>query len=109
MRETILFSGRQYESNGILDGGNIHLYHDFPYRGDLGKPGTTFYDFTVAGNVTAQSDFQVARNFTNNGVFDASAAELVMTGNTAGSIGGTTNPSTIAQLNINKTYNTRLH
>lgn len=93
------------ESNGTLNGGTSTFNMTAAAGLISGSPGTHFYNFTVAGNVAAQTNFQVDHDFTNNGVFNATEAELVMTGNTPGTITGTTNPSTIAQLNINKLYN----
>ncbi|AXY73918.1 hypothetical protein D3H65_07955 [Paraflavitalea soli] len=93
------------ESNGTLNGGTSTFNMTSPAGRVSGSANTHFYNFTITGNVTAATDFQVDHDFTNNGVFDATAGELAMTGNIPATIGGTTNPSTIAQLNINKTYN----
>lgn len=98
--------GGNIESNGILNGGTSTFTMTSPSGIITGSEGTRFYDFTITGSTTALSNFQVGRNFTNNGTFDGTSGELVMAGNIAGAIGGTTNPSPIAQLNINKTYNT---
>lgn len=96
---------RNIESNGTLNGGTSTFTMTSAAGLVSGSPGTHFYNFTVAGAVTANTDFQVDHDFTNNGTIDATAGELRMTGNLPGNIGGSTNPSTIAQLNINKTWN----
>ncbi|NII29423.1 hypothetical protein HB364_30365 [Pseudoflavitalea sp. X16] len=93
------------ESNGTLNGGTSTFTMTSAAGQITGSPGTHFYNFTVTGNATANTDFQVDHDFTNNGVFDATVGGLAMTGNIAGTIGGTTNPSTIAHLTINKGYN----
>lgn len=90
------------ESNGTLDGGTSTFTMTSPAGILSGSAGTAFYNFTVGGSVIANSDFQVTGNFTNNGTFDATIGELIMSGSTPGIIGGTTNPSTIAQMSINK-------
>lgn len=93
------------ESNGILNGGTSTFTMTSAAGLVSGSPGTHFYNFTVTGNVAANTNFQVDHDFTNNGVFNATEGELIMAGSTPGTITGTTNPSTIAQLNINKVYN----
>ncbi|MEJ7914014.1 MAG: hypothetical protein WKF70_12720, partial [Chitinophagaceae bacterium] len=56
----------------------------------------------AAASVMVSSDFNVAGNFTNNGLYDGSLGALVMTGSTDALITGTTTPSNIAQLVIRK-------
>ncbi|MDF2188124.1 hypothetical protein [Paraflavitalea sp. CAU 1676] len=97
--------GGNIESNGILNGGTSTFIMTSATGLLTGSPGTNFYNFTITGNATANNNFQVSHDFTNNGTIDATEGELVMTGNTPGSIGGTTNPSNIAQVIINKGYN----
>lgn len=93
------------ESNGTLNGGTSTFNMTSAAGLVTGSSHTHFYNFTVTGNVAANTNFQVDHDFMNNGTFDATVGELIMTGNIPAVIGGTTNPSTIAQLNINKTYN----
>lgn len=90
------------ESNGTLNGGTSTFNMTGTGGQVSGSANTRFYNFTVTGNVSALTNFQVTHDFTNNGTFNATAGELVMTGSTPGAIGGTTNPSTIAQFTINK-------
>ncbi|MBO9562132.1 MAG: hypothetical protein J7621_05130 [Niastella sp.] len=97
--------GGNVESNGTLLGGTSTFTMTSAAGLVSGSANTHFYNFTITGNVAANTNFQVDHNFTNNGAFDATAGELIMTGSTPGVIGGTTAPSTIAQLNINKGYN----
>lgn len=92
-------------SNGTLNGGTSTFNMTSAAGNISGSADTHFYNFTVTGTVTASTNFQVDHDFTNNGTFDATVGELIMTGNTPGSIGGTTTPCPIAQLNINKEYN----
>ena len=66
---------------------------------------SVFNHFTNTGFLTPQTDFNVAGNFTNNGTYDGSVGVLIMTGNANASIGGTTVPSPIAQLTIQKLSN----
>lgn len=90
------------ECNGVLNG-NTSTFTMSAVAGELsGSPGTVFNNLILTGNITGNSDFNVAGNFTNNGTYDGSLGALIMTGNTAATIGGTTNPSTIDLLTINK-------
>ena len=66
---------------------------------------TIFNHFTNSGSLQPQTDFYVAGNFMNNGTYDGSLGTLIMTGNSASTIGGTTTPSAIEQLTIQKSGN----
>ncbi|MGN6490980.1 MAG: T9SS type A sorting domain-containing protein [Agriterribacter sp.] len=93
------------ESNGTLNGGTSTFNMTGAASHVSGSTGTHFYNFTVTGGVIANTNFQVDHDFNNNGTFNATGGELIMTGSTPGSIGGSTNPSTIAHLNIHKENN----
>lgn len=69
-----------------------------------GSPNTIFNNFTVTGSIFVTDDYSVAGNFTNNGTYDAANSDgsLIMTGSGASTIGGTTNPSTLGLILINK-------
>jgi len=95
--------GGDIESNGTLNGGSSTFIMSSAAGLLTGSPNTTFNHFTITGDVTANSDFNVAGNFTNNGTYDGSIGTLIMTGSNNSIIGGTTVPSTIAQLTIAKT------
>ncbi|MES2431859.1 MAG: hypothetical protein V4556_13075 [Bacteroidota bacterium] len=93
------------ESNGTLNGGTS-TFTMSSVNGELsGSPTTTFNNFTITGTVFASADYNVSGNFTNNGVYDVVNSEgtLIITGTGASTIGGTTNPSTIGFMTINKT------
>ena len=95
--------GGNIVSNGTLTGGTSTFIINSP-TGELSVGNqAVFNHFTNNGMLTPQTDFNVAGNFTNNGTYDGSIGELIMTGNNAASIAGTTTPSTIAQLTIQKT------
>ncbi|CAN5378867.1 hypothetical protein BH11BAC3_BH11BAC3_02010 [soil metagenome] len=89
-------------SNGILNGNTSTFIMTSPSGQLTGSPGTVFNHFTVTGNVSSQSDFNVAGNFVNNGTYDGSLGALTMIGSAAATIGGTTAPSPIGLLSINK-------
>lgn len=93
------------ESNGTLDGGASTFTMSSAAGQLTGSPNTIFNHFTITGDVTANSDFYVAGNFTNNGVYDGTVAALIMTGSNAASIGGSSTPSSLAQLVIAKSSN----
>ncbi len=95
--------GGNIESDGTLNGGTS-TFSMSSSAGEVTASSTTeFNHFTVGGTITPQTDFRVAGNFTNNGTYDGTIGVLVMTGSSAASIGGTTTPSPIAQLTVEKT------
>jgi fibronectin-binding autotransporter adhesin len=98
--------GGDLESNGVLNGGSSTFTMSSPTGQLTGSPSTNFNHFAITGNVTSNSDYNVAGNFTNNGVYDGSVGALIMIGGNPASINGTTTPSTIAQLFVAKTPGT---
>ncbi|MGK2864366.1 MAG: hypothetical protein ACSLE0_20715, partial [Chitinophagaceae bacterium] len=92
------------ESNGTLNGETSTFIMNGTAGQLTGSPQTNFNHFTVAiaANLSTNSDFNVAGNFTNNGIYDGSLGTLIMIGSNAATIGGTTVPSTISQLTIEK-------
>ena len=93
------------ESDGTLNGGTSTFIMT-SFTGELtGSPNTVFYHFTIGTSaiVTANSDFSVAGNYTNNGTYDGAIGNLVMTGSNAATIGGTPVLNSLAQLIIAKT------
>ncbi|HEY6900659.1 MAG TPA: T9SS type A sorting domain-containing protein, partial [Puia sp.] len=94
------------ESDGTLNGGTSTFTLTSAAGLLFGSPGTTFNNLTVTGNYTANSDFQVAGNFTDNGTLDASLGQLTMTGSGSSSISGSANPLVLAQLGVNKSVGT---
>jgi fibronectin-binding autotransporter adhesin len=91
------------ESNGTLNGGSS-TFTMSSATGELsGSANTTFNHFVISGSVVSLSDFHVAGNYTNNGTYDGTQATMIMDGGASASIGGTTTPSTLAQLIIAKT------
>jgi len=95
--------GGDIESNGTLNGETSTFIMSSASGLLTGSPYTTFNNFTITGDVTSNSDFNVAGNFMNNGTYDGSIGTLIMTGSNPSIIGGATTPSTIAQLTIAKT------
>jgi hypothetical protein len=98
--------GGDIESNGALNGGSSTFTMSAAAGSLTGSPNTTFNHLTITGAIAAESDYNVAGNFTNNGSYDGTVGVLTMTGSNAGTIGGSTTPSTIAQLAVAKTGNT---
>ena len=90
------------QSSGILNGGTSSFTMTGTAAEISGSPQTTFYDYTVTGSVIANSDFNVAHNFTNNNAFNATVGKPVFTGSVAGTIGGTASTYTLAQFAISK-------
>ncbi|SEL53795.1 hypothetical protein SAMN04488505_102494 [Chitinophaga rupis] len=97
--------GGDIESNGTLNGGTSIFTMSAAAGYITGSPGTTFYDFTITGSITAESDFNVSRNFNVNSsstAFTATPGSLVMTGAAAAVINGTQTSFTLAQLEVAK-------
>lgn len=90
------------ESDGTLNGAASTLTMSAAAGQISGSSGTTFNNLTITGGITANSDFQVAGNLTINGTLDASIGTPIMTGSSAGSVGGSANPLPLAQLTIDK-------
>ncbi|HMK04643.1 MAG TPA: hypothetical protein VK489_10645, partial [Ferruginibacter sp.] len=63
---------------------------------------TTFYDLVISGVITAQSEFLISHNFTNNNSFDASIGMIEFTGNLPSLISGTASPFILAQVETAK-------
>jgi fibronectin-binding autotransporter adhesin len=97
--------GGNIESNGTLNGGTSTFIMTLNGGSISGSAGTTFNNLTLASgsNIAANSDFNIAANFTNNGAFDGTDGTLIMVGTGASVIGGSTTPSTISQLAVSKT------
>jgi len=90
------------ESDGTLNGGSSTFTMSSAAGNLSGSASTTFNNLTITGSITANSDFQVAGNLTDNGTLDASIGTPIMTGGSAASVGGSATPVPIAQLTINK-------
>jgi hypothetical protein len=94
-------------STGTLEGASSTFVMTSPTAQLTTSSLTTFNNFTINSGATliANSDFNVSGNFMNNGTFDAanSTGTLTMVGSGASIIGGSTTPSTIGLLAINKT------
>ncbi len=94
-------------SGGTLNGGTSNFTMSGTVPNEIsGSPQTTFYDYTVTGSIVANSDFNIAHNFTNNNLFDALVGNPIFIGSLAGTIGGTATPFTLAQFEIKKTAGT---
>ncbi len=88
-----------FESNGMLDGGSSTFNLTSIDPGQLsGSANTTFYNLIITGSLVANSDFNVAGNFTNNGTFDASIGSIIFTGSGNSVISGSATPYTLAQI-----------
>ncbi|MEO7046928.1 MAG: hypothetical protein ABI091_16620, partial [Ferruginibacter sp.] len=92
-------------SDGSLNG-NASTFITTDVAAEISASAETYFNhLTNNGTLTPQTDFNVLGNFTNNGTYDGSVGTLIMSGNSAATIGGTTSPSPIAQLTIQKTNN----
>jgi hypothetical protein len=99
--------GGDFTSNGILNGGTSTFTLTSSTAQLSASSVTRFSNFVInAGAIlNANTDYNVAGNFTNNGTYDAvnSLGALVMSGSTAATLGGATSPSTVPLINILKT------
>lgn len=91
------------ESDGTLNGNTSTFTMTGNPANISGSPATTFYNYVVTGNVNVNSDFNVARNFTNNNAFYDTLGSVIFTDSMASVIGGTASPYTLAQFTIQKT------
>jgi fibronectin-binding autotransporter adhesin len=91
------------ESDGTLNGGSSTFTMSSATGELTGSANTEFNHFVISGFVTSLSDFKVAGNYTNNGTYDGTGAIMIMSGSTSATIGGTTAPSSLAQLQVAKT------
>ncbi|PZF72465.1 hypothetical protein [Taibaiella soli] len=100
--------GGDITSNGTLNGGTSTFTMTNAAAGVSGSAGTVFRNFVIASgaNITANSDFGVSGNFTDNGTYDGSSGAVNFQGNTASVIDGTAVPYNIAQIINNKTVGT---
>jgi len=98
--------GGNLTADGILNGGTS-LFTMSSATGQLsGNPNTTFYDFTITGTITLNSDVNISHNFTNNNTIDASSASLNFTGSSPGVITGSAASFALAQFTILKSSTT---
>jgi hypothetical protein len=93
--------------DGVLNGGTSIITMTGaadPLNGGsvAGIGSTTFNHLTILGLVIADSDFNVAGNFTNNASFDGTGSTISFTGNTLSLIAGTTTPTPFDSLVIAK-------
>ncbi len=93
--------------DGTFDGGTslvILTGAADPVNGSsiAGQGSTTFDHLTVAGTVSANANFNVAGNFTNNGTFDGTASIVTLAGNGPFTVGGSTTPTPFDTLVIAK-------
>lgn len=70
------------------------------------NPNTTFYDLTITGVITLNSDVNISHNFTNNNIIDASSASLNFTGSTPAVITGSAASFALAQFTVQKNNTT---
>lgn len=97
--------GEDVESNGTLNGGtsNFTLTSTSTEGAITGSSTTTFYDVLITGTITADADYNVSHNFTNNGTYIGEPGVLTMTGALAGAIGsGTLSSFNLDYLTIRK-------
>ena len=90
-------------SSGTLNGGTSNFTMSGTTPNEIsGSPATTFYDYIVTGSILANSDFNVAHNFTNNNAFDATVGNPIFTGSAAGTITSSAATHTLAQFAVAK-------
>ena len=97
--------GTDIDSDGTLNGGTSTFTMTSTTGQLSGSANTVFNHFTIgaAAIITASSDFSVAGNYTNNGTYDGILGNLIMSGSSAATIGGTPVSNSLAQLIIAKT------
>lgn len=94
--------GDNIESDGVLNGQSSTFTFTSATAELSASANSIFNHFVNSGTLTPQTDFRVAGNFTNNGVYDGSIGVLVMVGSAPAFIDGSTASSQIAQLTIEK-------
>lgn len=91
------------QSSGTLNGGTSSFTMSAAGGIIEGNRNTTFYDFTVSGDITVNTDFNIAHNFVNNNVFTASPGTVVFTGSGNSMLSGTASTYELAQFDVLKT------
>jgi hypothetical protein len=96
--------GTDIESDGALNGGSSTFTMTSITGVLTGSPATVFNHFTIgtAAFITANTDFYISGNYTNNGSYDGTLGNLVMSGSANATIGGTPVSTALSQLYINK-------
>ncbi len=90
---------------GTLDGGTSTLTMNGTTEFIQGTGDISLYNFTVAAasTITASTDYQIKKDFTNNGTYDATGFLTEFVGTLTSTISGTTTPTTIDILTVTKT------
>jgi hypothetical protein len=89
-------------SNGTLNGGTSTFTLTGTGAQLAGSTNTTFYDLVISGSIIGADDFNVARNFTNNGSYSGTGTIVNFTGTVNSTISGTASPFAIAGMNVQK-------
>ena len=92
-----------FQSDGTLNSGTSTFTLTSADGQLSGSSTTTFYDLVISGTIASGSDYNVARNFTNNGTYDGSLGMAIFTGGIASTISGTGSSFAMAQLGVQKT------
>ncbi len=88
-------------ANGTFNGGSsVVLLNGNTEISGAGS--TLFNHMHVSGTVAAISDFSISGNFTNNGTFSSVGAEMTFSGSSPAFIAGTTTPTPISALTVDK-------
>lgn len=88
--------------DGTLNGGTSSFTMSSATGQLSGSANTTFYDFTITGSITVNSDFNISHNFTNNNTIDAATGVVVFTGTGPSVITGSASSFALAQFTIQK-------
>lgn len=91
------------QCSGTLNGGTSSFTMSAAGGIIEGNRNTTFYDFTVSGDITVNTDVNIAHNFVNNNAFTASPGTVVFTGSGNSTLSGTASPYELAQFDVLKT------
>ncbi|MBE7171972.1 MAG: hypothetical protein INR73_15405 [Williamsia sp.] len=97
--------GGDIESSGTLNGGTSSFTMSASPGTIDGSPATTFYDFTITGDITANADFNISHNYVNNNLFTANPGTVVFTGTTTSTLSGTALTYPLAQFDVRKSNN----
>ena len=90
---------------GTLDGGTSTITMNGTTEEILATGDITFYSLTIAASstITSSTDFEVSKDFTDNGTFDGTGYMVNFVGTAASTISGTTTPVPIDNLAVTKT------
>ncbi|MBI5214479.1 MAG: hypothetical protein HY960_01865, partial [Ignavibacteriae bacterium] len=94
-------------NDGTFEGGTSTVVLNNSIEGNISGSGSSiFNNLTINGVIIAYQDFSVKKDFTNNGTFDGTGINISVIGSGSSIFGGTTTPTPVDHLIIQKTSST---